>query len=864
MTLCLPTPRRENLAHVVFRNREGRQVAVSEVASFTEAEGAREIFRRDQRRTAQVSAYLSEGVDTPRAIAAVTETLDAAPLPPGLRAELRGEEEERIRTFGELRLAAVLALVLVLMVLAGTFESLLHPITVLAAVPLGLVGVAVALVPGGQPIGMMAMMGLIVLAGVAVTRRGAAGRHRTPVDGGRRRTSRSAGTGGRYSSAADHDDHLDHSASTAAVDPRNRRGGRAARTDGHHDHRRHPGVDPRFAARAALSLPGAGPAVGRRQDSKSHGHSMNVLTLPIRQPVAVSMFFVGIALVGAVAWQRMPVELFPALAGDQLFVDFGRPGSEPQVIEREILLPLQARVSALPHVAESWGEIRGSGGRYQVRFEPGTDLEVRELELQRIAADLQRAQPRGTFVSATSFDTSLLSSFVMMVNVLGGDAEDRNALHDLVQELVAPRFASVSGVSQALTGGGAPRQVTVTVDPDRAAALDVTTEAVTAFLGTNVGHLRFLGNLESEVGRLQVILDGRPRGLEMLGNARVESNRPVLLRHVSDLRIGPAREETLARVNGQPSVSLILFQEEGANLVRLGRELRQRVADMREELRPLGLDLVIGFDAADMVEDQIGRLAGLGATGFAIALVVLFLFFREWRAVTVVAVSVPVSLLAALSLLYLVGQSLNLITLFGLALAVGLLVDNSVVVYEAVQRRLERGADAAVAVRDGLRRTVRAIVAASATTAVVFLAAESRRVRQRHGPRADRGGGALNPRAAGGVARRGRRVGTAPGAPTGCASGSAAAPSGPAAPGGTGRSGRTRPGPDVFRPRRRPRLASTPSLDRWHGRSGGGDCGHRIPLGRRELGGDSGSTRSRHRPTRRPLCGRTGLARSVK
>ncbi len=286
---------------------------------------------------------------------------------------------------------------------------------------------------------------------------------------------------------------------------------------------------------------------------------------------------------------------------------------------------------------------------------------------------------------------------------------------------MAPRFASVSGVSQALTGGGAPRQVTVTVDPDRAAALDVTTEAVTAFLGTNVGHLRFLGNLESEVGRLQVILDGRPRGLEMLGNARVESNRPVLLRHVSDLRIGPAREETLARVNGQPSVSLILFQEEGANLVRLGRELRQRVADMREELRPLGLDLVIGFDAADMVEDQIGRLAGLGATGFAIALVVLFLFLREWRAVTVVAVSVPVSLLAALSLLYLVGQSLNLITLFGLALAVGLLVDNSVVVYEAVQRRLERGADAAVAVRDGLRRTVRAIVAASATTAVVFL-----------------------------------------------------------------------------------------------------------------------------------------------
>ncbi len=168
VTLRLPTPRREELEHVVFRTAEGRQVAIREVARFSEAEGAREIFRRDQRRTAQVSAQISEGTDTPSAIAAVAAALDAAPLPPGLRAQVRGEEEERVRTFGELRLAGILALILVLMVLAGTFESLLHPITVLAAIPLGLVGVAVALVPTGQPIGMMAMMGLIVLAGVAV------------------------------------------------------------------------------------------------------------------------------------------------------------------------------------------------------------------------------------------------------------------------------------------------------------------------------------------------------------------------------------------------------------------------------------------------------------------------------------------------------------------------------------------------------------------------------------------------------------------------------------------------------------------------------------------------------------------------
>ena len=161
-------PREEELPSVEFRTDAGRQVAVGEVARFAREEGAREVFRRDQRRTAQVTAQLADGVNQAQAMAAVAAALADAPVPPGQRVQLRGQEEERARTFGELRLAGVLAFVLVLMVLAGAFESLLHPATVLAAIPLALIGVAVVLVPSGQPIGVMAMLGFIVLAGVAV------------------------------------------------------------------------------------------------------------------------------------------------------------------------------------------------------------------------------------------------------------------------------------------------------------------------------------------------------------------------------------------------------------------------------------------------------------------------------------------------------------------------------------------------------------------------------------------------------------------------------------------------------------------------------------------------------------------------
>jgi HAE1 family hydrophobic/amphiphilic exporter-1 len=168
VVLHLPSPRRDELAELRFTSPDGAPRVLGQVARFAPAEGAREVFRRDQRRVAQVTARIAEGSDYPAAIGAATEALAGVDLPPGLATRLAGEEEERERTFGELRWAGLLALVLVLMVLAGTFESLLQPITVLFAVPLALVGVAAMLAPAGRPVGVMALLGLIVLAGVAV------------------------------------------------------------------------------------------------------------------------------------------------------------------------------------------------------------------------------------------------------------------------------------------------------------------------------------------------------------------------------------------------------------------------------------------------------------------------------------------------------------------------------------------------------------------------------------------------------------------------------------------------------------------------------------------------------------------------
>jgi HAE1 family hydrophobic/amphiphilic exporter-1 len=168
VVLSLPRVRREHLERLPFTTPNGLRLAVGDVARFEAKRGALEIFRRDQHRIARVTARIAPGVDYPGARIAAEKALSNMNLQPGLSARLAGEEEERERTFDELKWAAALALALVFMVLAGTFESLLHPLTVLAAAPLALVGVAVALIPVGHPIGVMAVLGLIVLTGIAV------------------------------------------------------------------------------------------------------------------------------------------------------------------------------------------------------------------------------------------------------------------------------------------------------------------------------------------------------------------------------------------------------------------------------------------------------------------------------------------------------------------------------------------------------------------------------------------------------------------------------------------------------------------------------------------------------------------------
>ncbi|OBP13487.1 hypothetical protein A5320_18230 [Rheinheimera sp. SA_1] len=431
------------------------------------------------------------------------------------------------------------------------------------------------------------------------------------------------------------------------------------------------------------------------------------------------MLFLAIVMVGFYAWLKIPVELVPAVSGDQLFVRFYRPGADPEVVERDILKPLESRASQLAGVVRTWAQINGSEGSFNIEFEPGSNYRVRELELRRLAASLQREQPEGSQIRVSSQDSTALSRFVLSIQVIGGD--DINVIRELVDNSIRPHLEATPGVGRVLVFGGARRELTISIDNDKAAQYGITVNEITTVLRKATDGQQLLGGVEVFDQRLLLVIDHRPETIEKLAELQIRPDLPVRLGELADISLGNEPRRTVSKVNGAQAVSLMILQQQDGNLIELGAMLRARLAALSTEYQPYGIRFHVSFDAAEKVAEQLYYLKHLALSGFLIALLVLTLFVRDLRAAAVVASAVPVSLLAAGAMLYLGGYSLNIITLFGLVIGVGMLVDNSIVVYEAVQRSLERGTAPEQATILGGRRTLRAILTASATNAVVFL-----------------------------------------------------------------------------------------------------------------------------------------------
>ena len=322
-------------------------------------------------------------------------------------------------------------------------------------------------------------------------------------------------------------------------------------------------------------------------------------------------------------------------------------------------------------------------------------------------------------VAATKSDPQQLSNRFLVFQARGEGTLDQ--IRSVVDEKITPQLESIDGISSVEVYGGRSRSIEVVLDHQALESYGITAGQVAARIAEQSGKREYLGQAIDRQKRYFVNLVSQYASLPSFGDLVIKDAGPVVLKAIATIGEGGSEQTTISRVNGQESVAVTLQRTWDSNLISLAHRTRRILKELDAAVKPSGVSLVVQADEAKTIEDNLNSILGLAVIGGLLAVAVLWVFLRNLRLVLIVAVSVPVSILISLNLFYALGITINTLTLVGLAIAIGMLVDNSVVVLENIFRHMGLKQDAWTAVVRGTKEVSRAIVSSTLTTVAVFV-----------------------------------------------------------------------------------------------------------------------------------------------
>ena len=451
---------------------------------------------------------------------------------------------------------------------------------------------------------------------------------------------------------------------------------------------------------------------------------MSLPSLSIRRPIGTVMLYVGVAVIGLISFLRLPIDLLPDVSFPTLSVWATYRDAAPPEVERFVTEPIEQEVGQVPGVRRVTSRSRDGQSLITLRFYWGTDMDFAALNVRERLDNLKELLPEsvGRPVILRSDPGSVP---ILTLAVTGADPAE---LLELGEDVFARRLEQLDGVALAALSGGRDREIRVVLDPDRLRAHGLTVREVSDALD-RANFAAPGGSVRRGMFRYNLRTLGQFTDLEQLQEV-VVSRRPdgatVRLHDLAEVSDGLAEEETAASLNGASAIGLQVYKEAGSNTVRVAARVEGVLDDLREEFPTLHFE--IATNQASFVRDAIANVVQALLLGGLLAFLVLFLFLGDLRYPVAVGLAIPISILAAFSLCYLFDVSLNVMSLGGLALGVGMLVDNSIVVVENVFRHRDElslavgdlGQAANVTAEAGSREVMGAITASTLTTIAVF------------------------------------------------------------------------------------------------------------------------------------------------
>jgi len=454
---------------------------------------------------------------------------------------------------------------------------------------------------------------------------------------------------------------------------------------------------------------------------------MQLVDFATRRRVTIVMCMVAIALFGFVSLARLKVNLLPDLSYPTLTVRTELVGAAPLEIENLITRPVEEAVGIIRNVRQVRSVSRSGQSDVTLEFVWGTDMDLAGIEV-REKLDLLQLPLEAKRPLLLRFDPS--TEPVMRFALLekgdargadsGAHVERLKFLRRFAEDRLKPDMEAVPGSAAVKVSGGFEDEIQVFVDQQKLAQLGLSIETVASRLRAENVNLSG-GRLEQGTQRFLVRTLNEFQSIEEMADAIIASvgGQPVYLRDVASVTHGYKEREAVTRVNGRESVELAVYKEGDANTVQLANALTERVEALRKTL-PAETELTPVYDQSKFISSAIGEVRDAALIGGLLSILVLYFFLRDARATYVAGIVIPVSVIGTFMLMYLSGVTLNIMSLGGIALSVGTLVDTSVVILESISKKREAGLGAFEAARTGTSEVVMAVTASALTSIAVF------------------------------------------------------------------------------------------------------------------------------------------------
>lgn len=446
---------------------------------------------------------------------------------------------------------------------------------------------------------------------------------------------------------------------------------------------------------------------------------MRLSETAIKRPITTIMVVLMVIILGIVSLNKLSIDLLPDINLPVAVVITTYPGAGPEEVESLITKPIEEVVGSVENVDTISSTSEPNVSTVIVKFNWGTDLDFATLRMREKIDMIKDNLPSGIDNGPTvmKFDPSMMPVLVVQ---MWGDA-DPKYLKQTAEDTVKRRLERLEGVASVRIVGGLERQIRVFLSPEKIEGYGLSLQQVMQVLKSENLNMP-LGDVDYGNRELLMRMMGEFKDISEIENIVISNRNGSIVRLKDIARIEDATEdvEDYSLVNGKPSLRLAIQKQSDANTVKVAETAKNELERIKKEL-PSGIEFFTILDQSDFINRSINNVTQNAITGAILAVIILYIFLRNVRVTFIIATAIPISIIATFVLMYFMGLTLNLMTLGGLALGVGMLVDNSIVVLENIYRHREEGLGKMEAANVGAQEVGMAIIASTLTTVAVFL-----------------------------------------------------------------------------------------------------------------------------------------------